>query len=119
MNVFGNNGGNNGGMGNGPPGVPPNWPFGASIQAQANKAGKDFNKAFRMTFVRTWANLDEIAFLYADEYQLCEEIATHLNQLVEVDDIRTQKQIIRRKYTALQFSKEELGSAAKFKRFGM
>ena len=119
MQAFGNQGGyGNGGQGNGPPNQPPPGYYGAQTYAQAMKASKDFEKAYRMTFVKTRADADPLSFLFADEYYLIEQINGVTQQMVLVEDIRTMKASLRRQFAAMQYSKQELGMAMKYRRQG-
>ena len=112
------NPGNPGNPGQGPPNNPPNFQGGASIHAQAQKATKEFQKSVRMAYVRQKADADQLYFMFADDYVLCEEIWGVTQFMVQVDDIRSHKAALRRRFANMQYTKQELGNAMKYRRFG-
>ena len=71
-----------------------------------------------MSFVRTRCDADPLSFYFADPYWLIEEINGATGQMVQYDDIMSQKNTLRRRYAAMQYTKAEIGQAMKSRRFG-
>ena len=71
-----------------------------------------------MAYVRAKADADPLYFIFADDYILVEEIHGAAQFMVQIDDVRSHKAFLRNKFARMQYTKQEMGMAMKFRRFG-